>query len=420
MAQVTNRLSRRQVAEAVPPKGRDAVMLPDGGNLFLQCRRAADGRITRSWTFRYELRGVRHEMGLGALHTRDVREARAEARRLRQLLVDGRDPLDERNRAIAARAAEQAKDKTFAEVAAAYIEAHRPGWSSPEHARQWHRSLFEDARPLLHLSVAAIDTAHVLDVLRPIWRTKPTTATRTRGRIEQVLAAAIIAGYRTPASGNPADRSVQALLGKTSAAIKAKRERTGRDHHMPALPYDQVPQLMAELRAIDSPAARALEMAILTCTRTSELRGAVTAEFDLMERVWCIPARRMKSRKPHRVPLADRALEILRELPARDDARLFPVGKQAMLALLQRLRPGTTVHGCARASFKTWAGERTNYPREIVEASLAHRLGDDTEAAYERGDKLEKRRRLMRDWGVFCCAKPATTGAAVVPLRAAT
>jgi integrase len=418
MAQVTNRLSRRAVAEAAPPKGRDAVLLPDGGNLFLQCRRAADGRITKSWTFRYELRGVRHEMGLGALHTRDVKEARAEAKRLRQLLVDGRDPLDERNRAIAARTAEQAKDKTFAEVATSYIEAHRPGWSNPEHAKQWHRSLFEDAKALLHLSVAAIDTAHVLECLRPIWRTKPTTATRTRGRIEQVLAAAIVAGYRTPASGNPADRSVQALLGKTSAAVKAKRERTGRDHHMPALPYDQVPQLMAELRAIDSPAARALEMTILTCTRTSELRGAVAAEFDLTERVWRIPARRVKSRKPHRVPLVGRALEILRGLSARDGARLFPVGKQAMLALLQKLRPGMSVHGVARACFKTWAGERTNFPRELVEAALAHRLADDTEAAYERGDKLEKRRRLMTAWADYLAA-PVAAGATVTQLRRA-
>lgn len=267
--------------------------MADGGNLLLQVTRGEAEHIRRSWVFRYELNGRRREAGLGPLHTRGLAEAREEAKRLRLLLLDGIDPLDQRRRAAEERAVEAAKDKTFAQVAAAYLDAHGDDWRNAKHAAQWRTSLTHDAKAIAHLPVAAIGTEHVLDVLKPIWRVKPETASRTRGRIERVLAYAIAAGYRKREDGNPArwDGHLQELLGSKAKALKAKRERTGRSGHHAALPYQAMPEFMAELRQLDSLSGCALEFTILTVARTGETIGATWAEFDLDAAIWTVPPR---------------------------------------------------------------------------------------------------------------------------------
>jgi integrase len=411
-------LTARQAAHAKPRPGRDADLFADGGNLFLQTSRGHQGHIRRSWLFKYELNGRRREMGLGATHTRSLKEAREEARRCRQLLLDRIDPIEHRDRGMEARAVEAAKDKTFAEVADAYLKAHRADWRNPKHAAQWEKSLTEDARALARLPIAAIDTSHILQVLEPIWQVKPETASRTRGRIERVLAYAIAAKYRKREDGNPArwDGHLRVLLGSKAAAQKAKRMRTGETGHFAALPYTELPAFMAELRRLDSLTARALEFTILTAARTSSTIGATWPEFKLEEKTWCIPADRMKAGKEHRIPLSDRAVEILRDL---DDCgkRVWSLSEHAMLECMRGLRPGLTVHGF-RSSFTDWAHDRTAFPKTVIDMALAHAVGDDVEAAYRRGDLFEKRKRLMDAWAQYC-AKPARTGATVTPMRKA-
>jgi integrase len=412
------RLTARQVANAKPPPGKRKLLLPDGGNLFLQAtRNKRTGLMSRSWLFRYERDGVRHEMGLGPVHTRSLAEARDEAKRLRLLRLDGTDPLEHRDRANEARAVEAAKNKTLGQVAAAYLKAHRQDWKNPKHAAQWETSLTKDVKAIANLPVAKIDTAHILQVLEPIWREKPESASRTRGRIERVLAYAMAAKYRKKEDGNPArwDGHLQELLGSKAAAQKAKRQRSGTSGHHPALPYKELPEFMAELRQLDSLSARALEFTILTAARTSEVIGAKRSEFgDLKERVWAVPADRMKMGKEHRVPLSDRAVEILHGLKHQGTS-VFPLSNMGMLECLRGLRPGLTVHGF-RSCFMDWCHEQTAFPKVVIDMALAHAIGDKVEAAYRRGDLFEKRRKLMAQWAEYC-AKPPVIGAAAIPIR---
>jgi integrase-like protein/Arm domain-containing DNA-binding protein len=285
------RLTSREVCSSKPKRGRRKSLLSDGGNLKLQLIREESDHILRSWLFCYERDGQRHEMGLGALHTRGLKEAREEAKRLRLLLLDGIDPLEHRRKTVESRAVEAAKSKTFAEVAAAYLKAHRDDWKNPKHAWQWQHSLTKDCKAIANLPIAAIDTAHILQVLEPIWRKKPETASRTRGRIERVLAYAIVAKYRKREDGNPArwDGHLEELLGSKSKAQTAKRERLGKSDHLPALPYKQAPEFMHALRRLDSLSARALEFTVLTAARTSEVIASVT-------RAWLRPEGRRRRR----------------------------------------------------------------------------------------------------------------------------
>ena len=413
------RLQARQVANAKPRGGLDGSLLADGGNLYLQLTRGDANHIRRSWLFRYQRNERRREMGLGALHTRSLKEAREEAKRLRQLLLEGIDPLEHRRKDIEGRAVASAKNKTFAEVAAAYLSAHRNDWKNPKHVTQWENSLTKDAKAIANLPVAAIDTSHVLEVLEPIWRRKPETASRTRGRIERVLAFAIVAKYRKREDGNPArwDGHLEELLGSKAKAQAAKRERAGKSGHHPALPYKDAPEFMAQLRGLSSPSARALEFTILTAARTNETRGAKWSEFDREERVWTVPAGRMKMGKEHRVPLCDRAIAILKALP-RDGTRVFALSDMAMLMCLRGLRPGLSVHGF-RSSFMDWAHEQTAFPKVVIDQALAHSIGDKVEASYRRGDLFDKRKKLMAAWSEHCSRKPVATGATVTPLRKA-
>ncbi len=379
---------------------------PDGGGLYLQVSESG----SKSWLFRFALNGKERQMGLGPFHTVTLAEARAAAVECRKLLLAKIDPLEARKARLAGEALDAARSITFAECAAAYIKAHRAGWKNAKHADQWTNTIETYCGPVFGgLPVAGVDTGLVLKVLEPIWTTKHETATRLRARIENVLNWATTRGYRT--GDNPAR-----LRGHIDNLLPAISKRRRVKHH-PALPYDELGAFIALLRKQEGIAARALEFTILTAARTGEVIGATPSEFDLDAALWTIPAGRMKAEKEHRVPLSPRAVEIIREIgKTHKGAFVFPGGKEgkplsnmAMLELLKRMgRDDLTVHGF-RSSFRDWASERTNYPREVCEMALAHSVSDQVEAAYRRGDLFEKRRRLMAEWARHCDSPKSTS-----------
>jgi len=410
MGRTIHRLSARQIAAARPAQG-ERIFLADGGNLHCQVTRGKSDAINRSWIFRYELDGQRHDLGLGSLNDLDLAEARAKARSLRQKLLDGIDPHEERQQLRAnrlAKLAERARAMTFRDCAVRCIEAHSDGWRNAEHHRQWVTSLEQYVYPIIgDLPVDEISTPHIVKVLEPIWKAIPETASRVRGRCEKILGWAQVRGFRS--GDNPAR-----WRGHLAELFTAKGKMQPAKHHA-ALPFTDVPQLVAEIAAIDHVAARALEFTILTAARAGEVLGATWDEVDLTTKVWTVPAKRMKAGKPHRVPLSDRALALLRTLP-RTDKRIFPIGEVAMLLLLKKLRSGVTVHGF-RSSFRDWCSEKTSYPPVIAELALAHAVGDKTERSYARSDLVVKRARLMQEWATWC-SRPVPTGATVTTMRA--
>ena len=403
----TNKLTPLEVSNLNEP-GRYA----DGGGLYLQVTRwKKDGAewSTKAWLFRYMKDGRARQMGLGGVETFSLKEARARARAQRQLLADGIDPLGARRQAKDAARLEAAHAISFKDAAARYIAAHRAGWKNEKHGEQWGNTLTAYAYPHIgSLPVAAIDTALVMRVLEPIWTTKSETASRVRGRVERVLDWARVQGMRQ--GENPAR-----WKGHLDKLLPAKT-KVAKVRHQPAMPWREVPAFMAELRGNESISARALELIVLTATRTGETIGARWDEIDLGEKVWTIPGARTKSGREHRVPLSDRALEILKALPRVRGGFVFPgarakqpLSNMAALELLRGMRPGLTVHGF-RASFPDWCAEATNFPREIAEAALGHVLGNKVEAAYQRGDLLEKRRTLMNAWTGYCSGDPRGNG----------
>jgi len=300
---------------------------------------------------------------------------------------------------------EAASGVTFKECAERHIASHQAAWRNPKHRQQWQNTLATYVYPVFgDIAVGAVDTGLVIKALEPIWTKKPETASRLRGRIESVLNWAKARGYRQ--GENPAT-----WKGHLDHLLPAARKVRAVNHHA-ALPYAEAPEFMLELRQRDGIAARALEFAILTAARTSEAIGARWDE--IAGDVWVIPSSRMKSGREHRVPLSDAVLELLAKLP-REAQYLFAgarpnthLSNMAMLVLLRRMgRADLTAHGF-RSSFRDWVSERTNYPRDIAEAALAHAIADKTEAAYRRGDALDKRRRLMTEWARFC-SEPTTT-----------
>jgi integrase len=347
------------------------------------------------------------ELSSGA--TLNLVEAREKARLLRQQLVDGIDPFTARRQAKQERLAKlaaEARAMTFKQCAEACMKSHADGWKNAKHAAQWRSTLETYAYPVLgDLAVDDIATAHVVRVLQPIWKEKPETASRVRGRIEKVLGWATVRGFRS--GDNPAR-----WRGHLQELFAAKAKVRPVNHHA-ALPYTDAPAFMADLRSRNSLSARALEFTILTGVRTGETIGATWDEIDFAAKTWTIPASRMKAGKAHKVPLSDRAAEILASLP-REGEHIFPLSNMAMLELLRGMRPGTTVHGF-RSTFRDWAAERTSYPNHVAEAALAHTIGDKVEKAYRRGDLFEKRRRLMADWSTWC-SRPGPTSATVTAL----
>lgn len=378
VGQSLNRLTAKRVASINEP-GRYS----DGGGLYLHVR--AGG--SRQWVLLYTFAGKRREMGLGSAVSVSLALARERADAARRQIASGVDPLkaDEPSRIA----------PTFGEVAARFIEDQSPSWRSPIHRRQWRQTLDDYAGSLMAMQVDAISTEHVLACLRPIWQAKPETATRLRGRIERILDAAKASGHRS--GENPA-----LWRGHLSLILPPTR-KLARGHHA-AMPYEQAPAFFAALRARQAPSARMLEFVILTASRSGEARHARWAE--IVNDVWIIPAERMKAHRPHRVPLVAAAIACL---PPRgnDDDLIWPNSRakahsdMVFGALLERMGfVGITTHGF-RATFKSWAEDCTDHAREIVEASLAHVIGDKAERAYRRSDALERRRALLQDWADF-------------------
>lgn len=374
-------LSAQKVRTAGP--GRHG----DGRGLFLYVKPSG----ARSWVMRYQVQGRRRDLGLGAYPDVSLAMARDRASEARRLITEGKDPIAHR---------QQARPATFKDAALELIESKRSGWKNAKHAAQWTATLDAYVFPKIgRVQVANIETADVISTLTPIWTLKPETASRVRQRIEAVIDYATALGLRS--GENPARwrGHLDHLLPKP-AKVRAVK-------HHPALPHAQIADFMGDLAGRTGVAARALGFTILTAARSGETRGMTWAEVDLDARVWTIPAERMKAGKEHRVPLSDAAVALLG--PRRqDDALVFesesksgkPISDMSMTAVLRRMgRDGITVHGF-RSTFRDWAGETTGFPREVIEAALAHRIKDKAEAAYARSDLFDKRRELMDAWAL--------------------
>lgn len=358
----------------------------------------------RSWVLRFMAGDKRRHMGLGGFPDVPLAHAKEKARQARDDIGKGIDPIAQRQAAISQLRAQQLSEKTFEQAATAYIEAHGDTWKNAKHRAQWETTLKTYAYPIMgKLQVRDVGQEQVLKVLEPIWKTKNETASRVRGRIESVLDWATVRKYRS--GENPA-RWKGHLDHLLAAPSKVKKV----EHHR-ALAIDDMPAFMHALRQRDGMAARALEFTILTAARSGEVRGASWSEMDLEAGIWTVPAGRMKAGKEHRVPLSAAALQILKGLPRiekGDHAFYAPHGGQlsdmSLTAVMRRMEVDAVPHGF-RSTFRDWAGERTHYPRELAEQALAHTLDNKVEAAYRRGDALDKRRQMMSDWASFCFAK---------------
>jgi integrase len=390
-----NRLTVKQI-EALRDKGYYA----DGGNLYIKVTTSG----SKSWVLFYTIGGKNREMGLGGYSDVSLADARDIAEEQRKLIKrDGVDPVAKRQADRVASRIEDAKRITFEQAAYQYIEAHRTGWKNAKHAEQWSNTLRDYAYPTFgKLPVAAVDTSLVMKAIEPIWQTKTETATRVRGRIEAILDWATTRGYRDGVNPARWRGHLENLLPARNKVQKVK-------HHA-ALPIAELGKFMSDVRKQQGTAARTLEFCILTACRTGEVIGAKWDEIDFTNDTWTIPAERMKAGKEHRVPLSPRAREILKnQESAREGDYVFagarkgrPLSNAAMLELLKRMNRGDlTVHGF-RSTFRDWASEHTNYPREVCEMALAHTIADKVEAAYRRGDLFTQRKKLMQQWAEFC------------------
>lgn len=423
MARLMQKLSAREVE-----KKSASGLYGDGGGLTLQITKAG----VKSWLFRYMIDGKARAMGLGPTHTVSLAKARQKAAEAREMLVDGIDPLEAKARRMQAEKLAKARHMTFDQCASAYIQAHRPSWKNAKHADQWTNTLATYVSPIIgSLPVADVDTALIVKVLTQrdgkeatFWETKTETASRVRGRIESVLGWATTSGLRS--GDNPArwKGHLENLL-----ATISKAQRT--ENH-PSLAWNRIGAFVEALRTREGIAARAVEFAILTASRSGEVRGARWSEIDLEAKVWTIPAQRMKAKREHEVPLSDAAVKLLEGLPRVKGVDLVfpgtkgqPLSDMSLTAVLRRMNADTpvwtdkdgktiTVHGF-RSTFRMWAAESTNYPREVAEHALAHQLPDLVERAYQRGTMFKKRAALMNEWATFC-AREACAGE-VVPIN---
>lgn len=393
MPKIAKELSALQVSRLLEA-GHHAV----GGVTGLYLYVTATG--ARSWVLRIEVGKKRKHMGLGGFPSVTLAMAREQARMARSEFRAGLDPIAARRKAVSKRLAEQLNAVTFESAAKAYIDAHGDTWKNPKHRAQWSATLATYAFPVIgSLQTAHVTQAHVLAVLEPIWKTKNETAARLRGRIEAVLDWATVRGYRE--GENPAR-----WKGRLDKLLPApgKIQKTV---HRKALAIDAVQQFMRDLRDKEGVAARALEFVVLTAARSGEVRGVTWSEIDLDAAVWVVPGERMKAGREHRVPLCAQAVELLHKVPRFVGNELVfpsPRGKllsdMALLAVMRRMEVDAVPHGF-RSTFRDWVGERTDYPRELAEQALAHTLENKVEAAYRRGDALEKRRTMMQEWSDF-------------------
>lgn len=409
--QKVRRRLKRLTALAIKNAGPG--MHPDGEGLYL--RVATSGG--KSWVLRYMLDGRARAMGLGPLSLVSLADAREKAQELRkQAHVHRVDPIDARK---ASRG--QTVSMSFRECATAYIEAHKAGWRNTKHAAQWASTLESYAYPVLgDLPVRQIDTGTVMRVLDPIWQKRTETASRLRGRLESVLSWATVRGHRS--GENPA--RWRGHLDK----LLPKRSKVQKVEHHAALPYAELPAFYSGLRKQVGMGGLALRFAILTAARTGEVIGARWSEIDMDSAVWTVPEGRMKAQREHRVPLSPEAIRVLKaakKLQSDDEVEVVFEGLRGkamsnagMSAVLKRMkRDDVTVHGF-RSTFRDWCAEQTAFPREIAEAALAHVLTNKAEAAYQRGDLLERRRTLMDAWARFAATAPRAKQASnVTPIR---
>ncbi|MDR6535585.1 phage integrase central domain-containing protein [Variovorax soli] len=384
-----------RVSRLAKQPGRHAV----GGVAGLHLLVKSNGNA--AWLLRSLVGGKRKDIGLGGYPDVTLAGAKEAARRSRDLIVQGVDPVEQRRQARALLMAENAKAKTFADCATMFIDAKGDEWRNPKHRQQWENTLKTYAEPVLgELMVRDISLAHVLEVVEPIWKTKTETATRVRGRIEAVLDWAAVRGYRE--GDNPArwKGHLEQLLPKPSKVSKV-------DHH-PAVPVDEASAFLEALRRMEGMGARALEFLILTAARSGEVRGATWDEIDMDARLWTVPADRMKAKRVHRVPLSKQAIRVLEALPKIEGGKLLfpgakgkPLSLMSISAVMRRMGLEAVPHGF-RSTFRDWAAERTNFPRELAEMALAHTIESKVEAAYRRGDLLVKRSQMMQAWADFC------------------
>ncbi|GMN03059.1 tyrosine-type recombinase/integrase [Erythrobacter sp. MTPC3] len=371
-------------------------MHSDGGGLYLRIRSTG----TRSWVFVSNVGGKRREWGLGSALDVSLAKARERADQFRQAIVDGQTPVGLRQQ----NKLSPTTVPTFGVFADEFIEDIAKGLSNAKHAKQWHSTIETYGAPILDLPINEVATKHMVDVLKPIWSTKTETAKRVRGRIERILDAAQVSGF--PTGENPARF-------KGHLELLLPRHPRGAIKHHPALPYSKIPNFISKLRSMTGDAAIALELLIMTSSRTSEVIGAQWDEFSPRAAVWTIPASRMKAREEHQVPLSEAAMKLLKKhrkagpkeghvFRGRDGGKM---SNMAMAQLLKRMQyDEITVHGF-RSTFRDWAGEKTDFERETIEMALAHSIGSKAEQAYRRARALEKRRELMEVWAAFLLAK---------------
>ena len=382
-ADMAGKLTARKVETAKQGK------YSDGGNLYLIVSETG----ARKWVLRFTWLGRAKEMGLGTPASVPLADAREKASGARLKIARGLNPIEERKR--------DGGIPIFGEMADDVRQALSAGFRNEKHKAQWKSTLDVYAAPLRAKPVDTITTDDVLAVLKPIWTTKAETASRVRGRIEKVLDAAKAKGFRE--GENPARwrGHLDHLLPRPS--------KLARGHHA-AMSYEEVAAFLAQLRKREATSAQALELCILTAARSGEILGMRWQEIDLAKKIWTVPADRMKAGREHRVPLSARAVAILRQLEKlktgdfvfAGQARNKPLSNMAMEMVLRRMKiEGVTVHGF-RSSFRDWAGNVSNFPREITETALAHVVGNKAEQAYRRGDALEKRRKLMDAWASYC------------------
>lgn len=364
----------------------------------------------------------RSEIGLGSYPAVTLAQARQLATEMRQkILVDGLDPVAERASTRSKLEAQRRSTVTFEQVAADFINTKSKEWDNAKHRAQWEATLKSYAYPVIgKMAVADIETVHIVRILEPIWSSKTETATRVRSRIGAILGAAIALKYRP--GPNPAAWSGH-LSTIFPAPAKLRRER-----HHPALDIDATPDFIQHLSTINGMGAKALLLTILTAVRSNESREAKWSEFDFGNAVWIIPAERMKMRREHRVPLSDRAIEVLKNVPRLQNcdlvfpsSKLTPLSDMTLSAVIKRMHASqlenglhgyfdvrqnrvATVHGF-RSTFRDWSSERKRVPREVSEMALAHGIADKVEAAYRRGDLFNRRRQLMQHWAEFIFSK---------------
>lgn len=372
----------------------------DGNGLYLQVSPTG----SKSWAYRYKVNGKSVWHGLGTFTSlNNLDKARKSAAQCKQLRADGIDPIEHKNSQIVKKQLEKARTLTFQQCAERYIESHKNGWKNKKHISQWTNTLTTYTFPFIGtMPVQDVDIDHILKVLEPIWYTKTETASRVRQRIESILDWATVRKYRK--GDNPA------LWRGRLDKILPNRNKVQKPKHFVAMDYRDIPAYFCKLRAKKTISCRALAFTILTASRNGESRQLTYDELNLNDNIWIIPEERMKAGREHRVPLSGESLKIIKEMQTINQTGLVfegfrtgrPISEAALLKEVKLHDTELTVHGF-RSAFRDWCAEKTNYPREVAEAALAHSLKDKTEAAYQRGDILEKRRELMNAWADYCC-----------------